>query len=136
NLELKRAKIMLGVDEANRKIASAYDQWQRQSGPMSPGAHSRHQLDLENAVFLLQRVTDELISVHTVLSHVEEQHRYPHRIGVDCVGALLKHGSSLNSAPHRGHLETLRTLNDVNNAHRHTFIDASPATAGRHEPVI
>jgi hypothetical protein len=134
NLELKRAKIVLGVDEANRRIASAYDQWQRLLGQVSPAAYSRHQLDLENAVFLLRRVADELISVHAVLSHLEEQGLYPNRIGIDCVGALLKYGSTLNSAPYRGHLEILRTLNDVDNAHKHTFIDASPA--GRHEPVI
>ena len=136
NLQLKQTKIMLGVDEANRKIASAYDQWQCLLGTMSPNAYSRHHLDLESAVFMLRRAADELISVHAVLSHLEEQGRYPGRISIDCVGALLKHGSTLNSAPYRGHQETLRTLNDINNAHKHTFIDANPAMAGGHEPVI
>jgi len=136
DLQLKAAKIMLGVDEANWKIASAFGQWRRLAGSTSLGAHSRHSLDLENAVFMLRRVADEIISVHAVLSHLEEHGLYPDRIGIDCVGALLKYGSALNSAPFRGHQETLRTLNDVMNANKHTFIDASPAMAGRHEPVI
>lgn len=136
NLQLKQTKIMLGVDEANRKIGSAFDRWHRLVGSMSPNAYSRHHLDLESAVFLLRRVADELVSVHAVLSHLEQQGRYPDRIGIDCVGALLKHGSALNSVPYRGHQETLRTLNDINNAHKHTFIDAKPAMSGTHEPVI
>ena len=136
DLQLKVAKIMLSVDEANWKIASAFGQWRCLAGSTSLNAHSRHSLDLENAVFMLRRVADELVSVHAVLSHLEEQGRYPDRIGIDCVGALLKYGSALNSAPFLGHEETLRTLNDVMNAHKHTFIDANPAMAGRHEPVI
>lgn len=135
NLQLKQMKIMLGVDEANRKIASAFDQWQRLMGSMSPNAYSRHHLDLESAVFLLRRVADELVSLHAVLSHLEEQGRYPDRVGIDCVGTLLKHGPTLNSAPYRGHQETLRALNDINNAHKHTFIDTNLAMAGGHEPV-
>ena len=136
NLESKQQKIILRVDEANRKIASAFEQWRRASSSISSDALSRHHVDLESAVFMLRRVADELIWLHSVLSHLEEQGRYPERIGVDCVGALLKHGSTLNSVPYRGHQETLRTLNDINNAHRHTFIDASLAIVGGQEPVI
>lgn len=136
SLRLKQAKIMLRVDEANRRIASAFGQRQRLAGTMSLNAHSRHNLDLESAVFLLLRAADEFISVHTVLGHLEEQGRYPGRIGIDCVGALLKHGSMLGSSPFRDHQELLRTLNDIGNAHRRTYIDASAAMAGAREPVI
>jgi hypothetical protein len=136
NLRLKLAKIELGVEEANRRIASAFGQWQRLDGAMSLKAHSRHSLDLESAVFLLQRAADELIAVLAVLSHLEAHGRYPHRIGIDSVGALLKHGGMLDAAPFRDHRETLRTLNDIDNAHKHTFIDANPALAGAGEPVI
>jgi hypothetical protein len=134
SLQFRQMKIMLGIDEANRKIASAYTQWQRLRA--SPSAYSRHRLDLESAVFLLGRAADEVISLQAILSHLEEHGRYPGRIGIDCVGTLLKHGSTLNSAPYRGHQETLRTLNDINNAHKHTFIDANLAIAGGQEPVI
>jgi hypothetical protein len=136
SLQLKRAKIALRVDEANRRIASAFAQWQRLAGRMSLEAHSRHNLDLESAVFLLQRAADELVSVHAVLSHLEEHGRYPGRIGIDGVAALLRHGPMLGAAPYRDHQEILRTLNDIGNAHRHTFIDASPATSSAREPVI
>jgi hypothetical protein len=136
NLHLALTKIMLGVDEANRKIASAFEQWHSLLGSMSLNARSRHNLDLESAVYLLRRTADELVSVHAVLSHLEDCGRYPHRIGIDSVGALLKHGSALDAPPYRAHRQTLRALNDINNAHRHTFIDANPAAAGGNEPVI
>jgi hypothetical protein len=136
NLRLKLTKIALGVDEANRRITSAFGQWYRLSGPMSFRAHSRHSLDLESAVFLLQRAADELIAVLAVLSHLEIHGRYPERIGIDSVGTLLKHGAMLDAPPFRDHRETLRTLNDIDNAHKHTFIDANPALAGAREPVI
>jgi hypothetical protein len=136
SLQLKQVKIMLRVDEANRRIASAFAQWQQLAGAMSLKAHTRHNLDLESAVFLLQRAADELVSVHAVLSHLEEHGRYPDRVGIDGVAALLRHGPMFGAAPYRAHQEILRTLNDIGNAHRHTFIDASPATSGAREPVI
>jgi hypothetical protein len=135
SLRLKRAKIVLRVDEANRRIASAFAQWQRLAGRMSLEAHSRHNLDLESAVFLLQRAADELVSLHAVLSHLEAHGRYPERIGIDGVAALLRHGPMLAAPPYRDHQEILRTLSDIGNAHRHTCIDAGPA-AGTREPAI
>jgi hypothetical protein len=134
SMQVKQAKIMLRIDEANRRIASAFRQWQRLS--MSLKAHTRHNLDLERAVFLLQRAADELVSVHAVLSHLEGHGRYPDRVGIDGVAALLRHGPMLGAAPYRDHQEILRTLNDIGNAHRHTFIDTTPAAAGAREPVI
>ena len=136
DLQLKQAKIVLRVDEANRKIASAFEHWQRLAGAMSLTAYSRHRLDLESAVFLLRRVADELVSLHAVLSRLEEQGRYPDRIGIDGVAVLLKHVATLEAAPYRGHQETLRTLNGIDNAHRHTFMDANLAATGASEPVI
>ena len=44
--------------------------------------------------------------------------------------------SRLGSAPFRDHQRLLRTLNDIGNAHKHTYIDASTATSGAREPVI
>ena len=136
NLHLKQVKIMLGVDEANRKVASAFEQWQPLAGAMSLATYSRHRLDLESAAYLLRRAADELVSLHAVLSHLEEQGRYPDRIGIDCVAVLMKHAERFHAAPYRGHQETLRTLNDINNAHRYTFVDANLAAPGAHEPVI
>jgi hypothetical protein len=109
---------------------------------MSLKAHSRHNLDLESAVFLRQRAADEFVSVHAMLTHLEVHDRYPDRVGIDGVAALLRHGLMLGAVPYRDHLEVLRTLNDIGNAHRHTFInatpaiDATPAAAGDREPVI
>jgi hypothetical protein len=136
DLQLKQAKIVLRVDEANRKIGSAFEHWQCLAGAMSLPTYSRHRLDLESAMFLLRRVADELVSLHAVLSGLEEQGRYPDRIGIDGVGALLKYGSTLGSAPYRGHQETLRTLNGIDNAHRYTFMDANLAVTGAREPVV
>jgi hypothetical protein len=49
---------------------------------------------------------------------------------------LLKHGSALSSLPFRDHQETLRTLNDIDHAQKHIFVDANPALAGGNEPAI
>jgi hypothetical protein len=77
---------LLGADEANRKVASTFEQWQCWLGSASLSASSRHRLDLESAMFLTRRVADELVSVHAVPSHLEAHGRYPDRIGIDCVG--------------------------------------------------
>jgi hypothetical protein len=136
SLRLKQAKIVLRVDEANWRIASAFDQWQRLAGGLSLRARSRHNLDLESAVFLLQRAADEFISLHAVLGHLEEHGRYPDRVGIDGVAALLRHGPLLSAAPYRNHQVILRTLTDIGNAHKHTRTDAGPDTSGAREPVI
>jgi len=136
NLRFGLTNIMLGVDEANRKTASAFERWQSLSGSMSLRAYSRHHLDLESAVFRLRRVADEIVSMHAVLSHLEQLGRYPDRIGINGVGTLLKHASTLNSSPYRGHQETLRTLTSIDNAHKHAFIGAKLPLAGGHEPVV
>jgi hypothetical protein len=136
NLQHWPMKIMLRVDEANCNIASAFAQWPRVLGPMPHNARSRHRLVLECAVFMLRRAADEIVSLHAILSHLEERGRYPERIGSDCVAALLKHGSALDAAPFHGHREFLRTFNDIHNADKHVFVESGLAAASGHEPMI
>jgi hypothetical protein len=57
NLQLKNMKIVLRLDEANRRIASAYRHWVKLQSVLSSGAFwqghalSRHHFELESAVF-------------------------------------------------------------------------------------
>jgi hypothetical protein len=136
NLQHWQTRIVLRVDEANRGLASAFAQGPRVTGSVPSNLRSRHRLDLESAVYMLRRAADEIVALHAVLSHLEEQGRYPVRIGSDCVAALLKHGAALDAPPFTGHRETLRILNDIGNAEKHVFVETGLATAGGHEPAI
>lgn len=143
NLQLKNMKIVLRLDEANRRIASAYRHWAKLQSTLSSGAFwqqghalSRHHFELESAVFQMQRVADELIGLERVLTHFEQGGKCPERLTVDCIGRLLRDEQLCRSSPYAIHLDCLRILNDIHTAHKHSFANSDLNLMGACEPVI
>jgi hypothetical protein len=137
NLQLKLMKTVLRADDANRRIRSAYHHWANVFSLLgAPQAFAQHYLDLEGAVYSMRRIADEFISMHYVLSSLERDGRFPNEVEIDSIGRLLHAPAYIGAAPYKGHTEVLSLLNDVNNAHKHSFANSDLNMIGGQEPVV
>lgn len=91
NLQLKFMKIIWRLDEANRKISDSWQFWEvcSQGGMLPTGALERHVFSNEEAVYMLRRAGDELVSMIWLLAKYESDGEYPSKIKVDCLGAVV-----------------------------------------------
>ena len=82
NLQLKYMKIILRLDEANRKISESRKFWKIcQAGNMSHCcAYERHVFSNEEAVYMLRQAADELVSLVWLLSKYEDDRQYPKNV--------------------------------------------------------
>ena len=138
NLQLKYMKIILRLDEANRKIADSLHFWGAcQGGGMLPiGAFERHIFSNEGAVYMLRRAADELVSLVWLLSKYEADNKYPRSIKIDCLGAVISQGESNRHEAYAEHVELMKVLNDIANAFKHSFVNSDQTMVGAREPRI
>ncbi|GEM_PF-3669480 len=82
NFQLKYMKIIQRLDEANRKINESLYFWNncRVKGILPTGALERHVFANEEAIYMLRRAADELVSLIWCLSEHEENGNYPNKI--------------------------------------------------------
>lgn len=144
NLQLKQMKLCMRLDEANRRLRDSYRFWRIavKPGIISPNPYEQHVFSTEEAIYLMRRATDELISMIWCLNEFEKLREYPKKIEIDSIGALLgriERQSSKDSQileifePHRG---ILKALNEISNAFKHSFINSDITLIGRDEPCI
>lgn len=141
NFQLKFMKITERVDEANRQIANSHRFWQEmQSSPggfLPPHAHARHQLANEQAVYLMRRAADKIVSMIWCLSEYEKTRRIPKKIEQDSLAGVLRalnHGYALvDYAPHQW---LMQSLNEISNAYKHSFINSDITVVGAKEPAV
>jgi hypothetical protein len=142
NFTLKLFKIISRVDEINRRIDDTYRYWnavqktiQKQEIDFN-NSFERHWFSVEQAVYLIRKVADELISLYYVLSIYEKTKKWPQQVSVDCVGDLLNADEFLKSSPFRDHLIILKKLNEISNAYKHSFVNSDINLVGREEPMV
>lgn len=143
NFQLKQMKLIERLDEANRRLLDSYHFWRTAStqGLVPINAYERHVYANEQAIYMIRRAVDELISMICCLNEFEKHHAYPTQIKPDCIGGLLKMVDSqkLNDQlldvfqPHR---EILQALNEIANAFKHSFINSDITLVGRDEPCV
>jgi hypothetical protein len=138
NFQLKYMKIIQRLDEANRKIAESHHFWRewRSEGILPIGALERHVFANEEAIYMLRRAADELVSLVWCLSKYEEDGHYPSKIKVDCLGAVVAQDENARHEAFSPHLELMSNLNDIANAFKHSFINSDHTILGSEEPRI
>jgi hypothetical protein len=144
NFQLKLHKLSERVDELNRKIKEAFSLWTqcRSNRMVLPGHFQRHVYAIEDCVYLMRRVADEIIALVHCLAVFEFSGQYPTGIDVDEIGDLMKaqRESSVGAVQvisiFEPHLPALATLNDIANAFKHSFINSDHTLMATEEPCI
>lgn len=138
NFQLKYIKLIQRLDEANRKIAESRQFWdQCQGGGTLPiGALERHVFANEEAVYMLRRAADELVSLVWCLSKYEQNGQYPSKIKIDCLGAVVAQRDNARLEVFSDHIELMKILNDIANAFKHSFINSDHTLLGSEEPRV
>ena len=137
NFQLKQMKLCMRLNEANRRLLDSYHFWHAaKPGKIPSNAYERHVYANEQAIYMMRRAADELISMIWCLYEFEKHRTYPKKIKVDCIGALLdpKNNQLLDIfQPHRG---ILQALNEISNAFKHSFINSDITLIGLNEPCV
>src|ERR1700726_4356678 len=139
NLALKWSKIIGRLVRLNREIATSYGLHAQATSITGPAASAYiEELPhlLEEIAYWLRKTADELIGLSFLCEARLRGEPLPTNIEVDCIGALLagKHPALLTK--YSAHVPHLRSLNDVSNAYKHSFINTYLNIMGRHEPVL
>lgn len=142
NFMLKSLKIIYRLDEANRRIVESFDLWKKmprkETDDMSEDYSAMHILAIEQAIYLIRRACDEIISLIWCLDYVKKNNgQYPSKIGCDCIGSVVSQKTEYkNINPFSNHLELLNLLNEISNAYKHSFINTENNLIGKYEPCI
>ncbi|MGP9807742.1 hypothetical protein ACT3TQ_07320 [Halomonas sp. AOP12-C2-37] len=138
NFQLKYMKIVQRLDEANRKIADSYKFWEAcKTGGMIPiGAYECHVFANEEAIYMLRRAADELISLIWCLSKYEEDGEYPRKIKINCLASVIHQNDDARHEAFKDHIGLMTKLNDISNAFKHSFINSNHTLWGSDEPCI
>ena len=137
NLQLKHMKIIQRLDEANRRISDSLQFWNycQTSGMIPTEVYARHIFSNEEAVYMLRRAADELVSLIWLLSRFERDKVYPKKIEIDCLGKVIKNKQNYHEA-FTEHIEIMIVLNDISNAFKHSFINSDHTLLGAEEPRV
>ena len=140
NFSLKFMKNIQRLDEANRRIASSFHFWsecsRNRGGILPSGALERHVFSTEEAVYMMRRAADELVSLIWCLSKQEKDQQYPKKIEVDCLGAVVNQDEKERLDLFSPHIDLMEVLNNISNAFKHSFIDSDHTLIGLGEPRV
>ena len=135
NLGLKLLKVWQRIGQANLRLKESYGHWEQFLTPQVPGRidhESRHRFAAEEAVFMLRRAADELVALIWVLERHEATGAYPASVKLDSISEALARAWPLTE-PHRW---LLTTLNELSNAHKHSFLQSDLNLVGTEEPCV
>lgn len=139
NLYLKEVHLINRLIHVNRRLDETEALWQAFHGPFNPAAGDpggHHRFSADEVVIHLRRAMDELISLLWVLRERDIRGDWPQKIVVDSIGrARMKDGSWLLPVLDR-HDWLARTLNELANAHKHSFVDSDFNVVGAEEPCV
>ena len=135
NLQLKLFKVIERLGHANQRIAESAEGWNTfveatQPASGNPGAH--HYYAAEESVFMIRRAADELVSLVSLLQQRLATGDYPTKLAFDSVAGAIRSNHDL----FRSHMALLTTLNEVANAHKHSFLQSDASIVGRDEPCV
>ncbi|MES2437136.1 MAG: hypothetical protein V4519_03910 [Patescibacteria group bacterium] len=144
NLTLKVSKILQRLDLINIKI-TVLNEWHERnlieltsSDFISYNPINDHSLS-DEITFWLKRTTDELISLLYIKDFYIANEEFPDILKVDCIGALINEPSQLArniKSKYSGHISFLEILNDIANAHKHSFVNSDMNVTSLSEPQV
>jgi len=139
NLSLKGLHIVNRLVRTNRRLDDVETTWRALNGPFDPTAAAEgmhHRFCVDEVVVHLRRTVDELIALLWVLQERADKGSWPRRVLVDSIGTAQAKGGGRLLKLLRSHDRFLLTLNDIANAHKHSFIDSDFQAVGLREPCV
>ncbi len=138
NLQLKYMKIILRLDEANRRISDSWKFWEDyvKRNVLFMNLIERHVFSNEEAVYMLRRAGDELVSMIWLLEKYESNGEYPRQIKIDCLGDVISQSDESRLSVFSDHIELMQVLNEIANAFKHSFINSDHNLISAEEPRI
>lgn len=140
NLGLKGLHIVNRLVHANSRLDDVETTWRALIGPFDAAAAAdgiRHRFCVDEVVVHLRRAADELIGLLWVLQERANQGSWPRQRLVDSIGSAQAKGGGWRLEILRSHeWLLLLTLNDVANAHMHSFVDSDFQAVGLREPCV
>lgn len=134
NLALKYLRIIDRLDRINVMVQRAYESHEKVCLQGIDGDLYEHTFLSEQIIYCMRKTVDELIGLYYVLDKREATGQYPNRVAPDSIGRLL---SQKDVTPLFGtHEDFLRTLNDISNAYKHSFVNSDLGLIGRDEPGV
>lgn len=134
NLNPKLFWVLSLLAHANMRLEETAAHWQAaRAGSLGPAA-VEHRFTANEAVFAMRRAADELVTLTSVLEDRVENGTYPSKPRVDSVGAALTLDGSGKAKLWGNHRGLLSSLNDLANAHKHSFVDSNSSVIGQEQP--
>jgi hypothetical protein len=139
NFQLKQLKISERIDELNRRMEEAWAIWHAMHAAIRFGSgviSNRPDLILEQCVFLMRRIADELLGMVECLGTWRTSGKYPGALRFGEIGKLWSVAPDQVPAVFKPHLDALKNLNTLANAYKHSFINTDHTQISRDEPCF
>lgn len=135
---VKLLKLTHRIDETNRRIIESYAFWKqvRSDSSASADAHDAHIFANEQAVYLMGRISDEIISILWCLTKWAEKNNYPKKLKVDCILMALSPKYINKIEVVRKHAGVLKKLQDISYTFDHSFVNSAHRNICRDEPCL
>lgn len=117
------------------RLSAAYTHWAAlKANAISAGVDhgALEMFNAEEAISSMRRAADELIALESLLTYFVGRGEYPKKIEGDSIGVV----NSKTSRIYAQHEDFLQQLNDVSNAHKHSFLQTSVTGLGFDEPGV
>jgi hypothetical protein len=134
NLTPKLFWVMTLLAHANHRLEQSAAHWSAAMSGSIGHDPVEHKLTAGEAVFSMRRAADELVTLTAVLDERLETGSYPAKPKYDSVGSAFDKDGNPKAELWAAHAWLLQTLNDLANAHKHSFVDSDTAVVGQLEP--
>lgn len=134
NLTPKLFWVVALLAHANNRLEQSAAHWSASMSGSIGHDPVEHKLTAGEAVFAMRRAADELVTLTAVLDERLETGTYPAKPKYDSVGSAFDKSGSPKAELWAAHGGLLQTLNDLANAHKHSFVDSDTTLVGQLQP--
>ena len=134
---LKTVHLVNRLIHANGRLDETEAMWVAfvsQDSPSGDDPGARHRFSADEVVVHLRRATDELIGLLWLLRERVTRGEWPEQISIDSIGTARVRNGDWFLPMLEQHDWLLTTLNEIANAHKHSFIDSNFQIVGSQEP--
>ena len=131
NLQLKLIKLRERASHINLRIDQAWSEWRELTSEVTGGGQ-HEPLIIEEAMYSIRRMTDELLSIRWLLDEQQRTGAFPIKLAVESIDGALRRAEKLVE----GHREFLTFCNMVSNAYKHSFLQSDLSLVGADEPCV
>ncbi|WP_194768698.1 hypothetical protein [Tamlana sp. I1] len=142
NLNLSYHEIVIRVECINDLIIKLYNDFYnlkdylKSNSMLNPTTVYEQKMQTEQIFYWLRKTADELISLTWLLDFIKKENKNPSKLKVSSIGEFLHNENAFNQELN-SHIKTLRTINEISNGFKHSFINSQiHSYQGSEYPVV